>query len=306
MSRYYRSLGSPMLGITSTLILVMGCAHLAMAQNKPESPLDSLPPEKRQAVETAFKVGSEEFQQNHYDKALIEYKKVLAIMPDDISILWNCGTASFFAKEYPFSLQCWQRLRVLIPQVIGAPQEGDTFTVAKVTGKMIQVYQAMGDKAGRDKERAVLVQMRKSHTDPSLTKKKSFCCDQFTVEGKSVLAYDYFALTGKFGVRYDFVVTKPDGKMDYHIELECSPDDNSLAHTMKEIKPNERLFSLDGLYEEGRFHRTFGFLKASASKLPADATAAEPAPSYETVKSLVIQIIQGKIKSQSSSSAGKP
>ncbi len=273
------------------------------AQETRGSSLDSLSPAKRAALDVAFKNGNDALAQKKYAEAVMEYKKVLALVPDETSTLWNCGMASFSAKDYVTSVQCWKRLRTLVPPV---PEEDDSFTVAKVSAKLIQAYQAMGDQPARNQERVALVKLRNSKVDPALIKRSAFCCDQFTVDGKSVFAYDYFALTGKLGIRYDFVVTKPDGTMDYHVALECNPNDNALAHELHEIKPNERMFSIDGFYNGGRTHRTFGFLQVSAPKLPTDRTAVNPAPPYETVKKLVVSVLQGKIQSITSSTSGKP
>lgn len=285
-------------GVTAALFALSS----PVAAQKAGGPPPTLSAAQEAAAEKAFQAANQALEQKRYAEAVTEYKKVLALLPNDVSTLWNCGMAAFSAKDYPTSLQCWKRLRPLLPRV----PDDETFTVAKVSAKLIQVYQAMGDKPARDKERAGLVLLRNSKVDPGLTKQNSFCCDQFIVDGKSIFAYDHFALTGKLGIRYDFLVTKPDGTVDYRISLECNPDTNAMSRELGEIKPNERLFSIDGFYDGGRRHRTFGFLLAKAAKLPADPTAANPAPPYETVKSLVIKVIQGKIEAASGSTSDKP
>jgi tetratricopeptide (TPR) repeat protein len=285
-------------GATAALFTL---CHPAVAQ-KTGGPPPALTATQEAAAQKAFQAANQALEQKRYAEAVTEYKKVLALLPDDTSTLWNCGMAAYSAKDYPTSLQCWKRLRSLLPRV----PDDETFTVAKVSAKLIQVYQSMGDKPAREKERAALVLLRNSKVDPALTKQSSFCCDQFTVDGKSVFAYDHFALTGKLSIRYEFLVTKPEGTVDYRVVLECNPDTNALSRELGEIKPNERLFSVDGFYDGGRTHRTFGFLLAKAAKLPADPTAANPAPPYETVKALVIQVIHGKIKTVTSSTSDKP
>lgn len=299
MFRSYRSIASGFVIVGAALGLLVGYHSPAVAQN-------DLTPEQQAAVDRAFTAGTDALTKQKYANAVTEFKKVLLVVPDETSTLWNCGTAAFFAHDYPTSLQCWQRLRPLAARIDSDSPDAKTFTAAKVTAKLIQVYQAMGDRTARNRERAALVQLRASRTDPALTEQDSFCCDQFTVGGKRVFAYDYFALTGRFGVRYDFVVTKPDGTMDYHLQLECGPDDNAMAHETKEIKPNQRLFSLDGYYDRGRLHRTFVYFSASAPKLSTDPKAPEPSPAYEAVKAVVIRVIQGKVPSLTSSYSGKP
>ncbi|MBC8138373.1 MAG: hypothetical protein H8F28_21045 [Fibrella sp.] len=283
-------------------VVLLSLCSPVLAQDSAGTPL-ALTAAQETVVENAFKAGNQALGRKQYARAVIEYKKLLAVLPEETSTLWNCGMASFFDGDYATSVQCWKRLRTIFAR---KPGDDPSFTVAKVSAKLIQTYQAMGDKPGRDKERAALVKLRSGKTDAALTKQSSFCCDQFIVDGKSVFAYDYFALTGKLGIRYDFIVTKPDGTQDYHIALECNPTTNSIGRELGDINANERLFSIDGFYDSGRKHRTFAFLKASAPKLPTDPTAANPAPPYETVKEIIVMVIQGKIESTSGSASAKP
>ncbi len=60
---------------------------------------------------------------------------------------------------------------------------------------------------------------------------------------------------------------------------------NEIAREMKQIKPNQRLFHLDGYFNGGRSHRTYEFFIDE--------------PKYDAVKTAVREILEGKRKPQS-------
>jgi tetratricopeptide (TPR) repeat protein len=207
-------------------------------------------------------------EKKRYVEALAQYKIVLVARPNDPATLWNAGIAASMAKDYTTALPIWLHLKTL------DPRNGE------IRARLVQVYQATGDHKARAEARRSLVALRKSGKDSDLEKGPSFCCDLFTANGRTVSAYDYFTLTGQFARRYDFLVLQPDGTTDYRITLESDQLDTDMAREMHSIKPNERLFTLDGYYDQGSLHKTFGFYKNEIS--------------YDEAKAAVLRVLGGK------------
>jgi tetratricopeptide (TPR) repeat protein len=226
-------------------------------------------------IEKTFEAANKLLEEQHYSEALAQYKTLLATQPDDAAVLWNAGLAASLGSNYKEALPLWQHLKTIDPKN------------GKVRAKLLQVYQATGDRKARAEERAALIALRKSGKDPALAKEPCFCCDRFTTKGLTVYAYDYFALTGKFARRYDFLILKPDGTQDYRLTLESDEADTEMARELHEIKANERIFTLDGYYEQGRVHKTFNFYQKEIS--------------YDEAKADVMRAVEGKTKVLSSS-----
>ncbi len=214
-----------------------------------------------------------------YAEALVEYKKALVEFPDSTGLWWNAGTAAFFTKDYPLALSLWSKLKKAVP-------EDDA-----VRAKLIQLYRASGDMKALRAEREQLVVLRKSKKNATLSAKPSFCCDQFTVVGKKVFAYDFFELSGDRALRYNFLVLKPDGTTDYRISVGSYKDTNDISRELGQIKANQRLFHLDGYYDQGHTHKTFKFYLSE--------------PAYDTAKKDVIAVLEGKVKMLSGSTNQK-
>jgi len=221
-----------------------------------------------------FQGANKLLEEKHYAEALVQYKILLATLPDDPGVLWNAGIAASLGKDYVAALPLWKHLKALDPKD------------ARVRAKLIQVYQATNDHKSRAEERKALVDLRKSGKDAELAKQPSFCCDMFTAKDLTVYAYDYFALTGQFARRYDFLILKPDGTTDYRITLESDQLETDMAREMHEIKATERLFTLDGYYEQGKVHKTFAFYRSEIS--------------YDEAKAAVVRVLEGKTKVLSS------
>lgn len=253
-------------------VLALGTA-VGMARPVVAAPVRQEAQDKAADVDKKFEAANKLLEEKRYAEALTHYKTLLATQPDDKAVLWNAGLAASLSKDYAAALPLWKHLKELDP------------TNGRIGAKLVQVYQATGDRKARAEERKALVMLRKSGKDPDLAKKPSFCCEMFTVNGVDVYAYDFFALTGKFARRYDFLVLKPDGALDYRLTLESDEADNSLARELHQIKPNERIFTLDGYY--GETHKTFKFYTHEIS--------------YEEARADVVSVIEGKIKKQSSS-----
>lgn len=236
-----------------------GCALLIawllwggpLAAQTPASPPPPPSAEQKTVADRAFAAGNEHLQNKRHADALAAYRKALALLPDEPALLWK-------------------RLKVVEP--------GN----GSVRAKLIQAYQAAGDTKNRDAEHAALLALRKSSAPAGseLAKQEAFCRDQFSAGGQPVFAYEHYELVGARALRYNFLVLKPDGTTSFRVSLGSYKDTNDIARELGDIKPGQRLFHLDGYYENGRVHKTFGFFTAE--------------PSYDVIKAQVIAILDGK------------
>ena len=173
------------------------------AQNPPPSNQTPSQGEKEAQAEKAFNMANSLLEQDKANEALVHYKKALSFLPNDPAILFNAGMAAFRSKDYAFAAEVWNKLKTLEPL--------DWHTRAK----LVQVYQAMGKTAERDKERGELVEMWKSSKpkapaartgDPAaqsfeLKDQYQYCREQFEVKDIKVMAFEHFELKGERALR---------------------------------------------------------------------------------------------------------
>ncbi len=255
------------------LFVVFAAGGGARAQDTPAPPPGSSEPAER-----AFKDANALLEQGKYAPALARYKEAQALAPGDPAILWNGGMAAFFAQEYSTAIAWWNQLK--------ARDAND----GRIRAKLVQAYQAAGRTADRDAERRDLLAWHKAGTLQGLPPDR-YCRDQFSYAGKQVFAYEHFALTGERALRYNFLVFSPNKDApDFRVSLGSYKTTNDIARELGEIKPGQRLFHLDGYYENGRAHKTFGFF--------------ETEPTYDAVRVQVLRILDGKAKAGSSSRRG--
>jgi tetratricopeptide (TPR) repeat protein len=233
---------------------------------------------KEEKVDRLVQDGRRLMDEKQYAEAHKKFVEALAIIPDGTGSLYNGGLAAYLSGDFKEAIRLWERLVEIDPK----DWEGHA--------KLVQAYQATGDRERRDRHRDTLFDLRRQGVDEELSKLKQYRRDQFEVEGKSVLVFESFALEGDHAVLYSFVVLKPGtAEEDYNISLGSDETTNKVAHELGEIGPNDRLFHLDGNYPDGS-HRLFGMHKN--------------APPYETVRDKVVEILKNKEKPLSGSIPG--
>ena len=218
-------------------------------------------------AEKAFDQANALYEQNKLAEALVQYKKALAILPDNPSLLFNTGTAAYLTKDYASAAELWKKLKTVEPL--------DWHNRAK----LVQVYQALGKLPERDAERAELFDLWKKGTPPELKQQVYYCREQFEVKGLSVMVYEHFELKGPRALRYEFIILrKTEDKEDFRISLGSYDFTNAVWRQNRNPKPkdDERLFHLDGYYKWG--HSTFDMLF--------------PEPSYDDTRARVIKILE--------------
>jgi tetratricopeptide (TPR) repeat protein len=261
--------------VTTALTAMLWSGIPVQAQEKAVSP-PKLTEAQEKTVETAFKMGNALLEKKQYVEALVEYKKVLAIVPDAPAVLWNGGMSAFFAKDYTTATTLYKKLR---------EQEPDD---GRVLGKLIQTYQASGDKKNRDAARTAMMALRKSGKDTSdLAKQQSYCRDQFKIGNRTVYAYEMFEFKPHmvqgdiemFAIRYNFLVGNSDDSMEVRVEVGWNEPEKVADGT---YNPGGS-FYFDAYYPKGPWSRkTMGLF--------------EDEWDYDDVKRHIIAIVEGKVE----------
>ena len=233
------------------------------------------------SADEAFRAGNALMGEKKYCGAVTRYKEGLTSSPDDTSLLYNGGLAAFQCKQYPVAVSFWKHLQDLDPP--------DWHTRAK----LIQAYQALGKFPQRDQERAALFDLRKRDPSGELAKQVEYCRDQFEAGGENVMAFEYFELKGDRAVRYVFsIIDESKQEERYRLSLGSYDTTNAIWHETTKPRPKDtdRLFHLDGYYDWG--HATYGMYF--------------PEPSYDEVRTAVIEVLEKKKNPQSTSTHVAP
>lgn len=217
---------------------------------------------------------NQHFEAGRYEQAVAKYEEALKLEPKHSDALYNAGMAAHLGGKPAKAAEFWQRLKVDRPEDF------------QLHAKLVQAYEAVGDSVKRDRTRAEIKVLHSKLDEKTRAERDSFCRDQFLAGGRRILVFEYFELSGQRPVRYSFIVLTSAGKEDYHLSLGSYEETTKIARELGEIGPKDRIFHLDGYYEGGRRHSTFGMYNVE--------------PKYEDIKRSVIQILEGKKKPASS------
>ncbi len=145
--------------------------------------------------ENPFDRGVRLYEQGQYAASITPLEQALNRYPEGSNILWNLGLASAAAGQPEKALTYWQRYRTL--------RSEDW----RVLPKLIQTYQALGRIEPRDETLAELLRLRAQTQDPEFLEARWFCREQFEMDGRRVLAYQFFEPSGEWMQLYRFSVT---------------------------------------------------------------------------------------------------
>lgn len=215
-------------------------------------------PETREALVEAGK----------YAEAFDAYRDALESDPKNPALLYNAGMMAYLVGKYDAAAESWSKLKAIEPEEW------------MVRAKLIQAFQALGKMKERDAEREGLYVLRRSSKDPEIAQREFYIRDQFVVDGKKVMAIEYFELKGDRAIRLSFDLVPAEGKIQTRYSLGSYKTTEDIAREMGELKPGQKLFHLDGYLEGGRVHQTFQFFQGE--------------PSYDDVRKLVVEILEGK------------
>lgn len=173
--------------------------------------------------------------------------------PDNPGVLWNLGVWYFETGRLSEALDTWNALRVIDP---------DDW---RVRAKLVQIYQALERFDQRDLERAALWSLADT-IDAAM-----YCRDQFDVDGRRVMAFEYFEPGGANRVVLRFAVLGDDGEEVYHYLLASRESTTLMAREAGQIGDGERMYHLDR--QKDGVRSSYGFYMRQ--------------PSYDTVRARV-------------------
>ena len=157
---------------------------------------------------------------------------------------------------------------------------------AGTIAKLVQCFQAKGDRIARDEARRRLMFMFRE----GRTKATRYCRDQFIHNEKYVIVIEHFERTGQQGVKYEFYVyNEKRTRLFYRIQLASSEYTTRLSIAEGRIKPGQSIYHVD--LDKGGEHRSYGFYKAE--------------PAYDILREYVQKIIDEKVKPEGTLILGK-
>lgn len=211
-----------------------------------------------------------------FTEALAAYKEALAKDPKNPALLYNAGLAGHMSGNPKDAVLFWSQLKEIEP------------TDWQLRTKLIQAFDAAGQKKERDAERAGFIKLRRDTRDKSLKRLKFYCRDQFSVGTTKLMVFEYFELDGDRPIRLSFdVLDREEKATTGRYTLGAYKEINAVAQESKHIKPEQRLFHLDAYRQNGQAHEFFEFFVDE--------------PDYDAVKAMVKEILEGKRKPRSKS-----
>lgn len=188
------------------------------------------------------------------------------------AVLWNYGIATGEIGDHGKSLKIWKRYMKIVPEDWRAK------------AKLIQSYQALNQLPQRDQEIAKLTKAWKTTNDTRFKQVNKFCREQFYFNNTKFFVFEYFNPQGDKQVFYEFIATDDTGRPAYRISLGSYQFTNQIAWETGDLPRNKRLYHLDRY--ENNSHQTYSFFEGK--------------PTYDEVRAIITNILQGKLKPTSS------
>jgi len=135
-----------------------------------------------------------------------------------------------------------------------------------------------------------LVALWQAGTNTELSAQPIFCREQFKHGGRKVMVLEYFNPSGPKLIVYSFVVVNESGQQDFKISLGSYDNTNQVALELGQRPKDKRIYHLD-LYRSN-LHETHGMYLGK--------------PSYDEIRQVVLDVLSGKNKAISSSTAPAP
>jgi tetratricopeptide (TPR) repeat protein len=218
--------------------------------------------------EAAFRLALEHLEAGRHREAIPILRSLNEAYPGGTGVLWNLGQATSKIGEHSEALTYWLAFRALEP---------DDW---HVHSKLVQTYQALGDRPARDREREALYRLRKAAPAGSeLATLDRYVREQFTSAGRRVMVFEFFEPSGPFQVFYSFVLLSDAGEEAFRVSLGSYERTTQFSRETGWVAPDQRVYHLDGY---GRnLHTTYAFFDGAQ-------------PSYEVVRAMVQDILSGK------------
>lgn len=194
------------------------------------------------------------------------------------SVFWNLGMSAAEVGNNDEALHAWLSYREIAPNNW------------QVRAKLVQTYQALGDLKARDRERADLIALWQAGTDTKLSAEPIFCREQFKQNGRKVMVLEYFNPSGPKLIVYSFAVVNESGQQDFKISLGSYDNTNQVALELGQRPKDKRIYHLD-LYRSN-LHETHGMYLGQ--------------PSYDEIRQVVVDVLDGRNRAISSSTTLPP
>ncbi len=204
------------------------------------------------------------FQAGQYAQALALYEQIIAREPEAKLSYCRAGTAASGAGQLTKAITYYKSCKQILPDSLLPRAE------------LVKLYEITGDKADRDRERNALLTLHQNTSRPETRAIDHYIRDIFTAGANSVIAWEYFDLTGDWPTRYRFYVIDDANNTLYAVALNSSAQAQANAQVILGHPAKARVFHLDVEQSD-----TITTLKVF-----------EGEPSYDIVKPLVLDAIK--------------
>ncbi|WP_158822378.1 lipopolysaccharide assembly protein LapB [Granulicella sp. S156] len=234
-------------------------------------------------------VGKAALGKEDYASAQQFFENVLKDNPKDAEAMFLEGNAELGLKHYAEAEKMYRSVLALDPGTWSAHVN------------LVLLYAEQERWKDFEVERALIAEARAEHK-PGLAAQGTDAIDTFYVNGQRYVVHEYDPLLGKFHTKYNFAHVDSERKADSWIACESDDVDQTSfakAHP-KEAAEGKRSFSLDSYsaiktLPNGNLTQTHGTIKFYS----------DGEPSYETVRTDVIQTLSGKSGPMSSSTTNQ-
>ncbi len=180
------------------------------------------------------------FASGKYELALAAYQNRLKTESENQTVLSNAGQSAFMIGKYEIALEMWLKLE----ELAGADDLG-------TKEKLIQAYSRLNRDDDVTKRVAELTKLRKETSDEKYKNKRSFCRDQFAVDGQRIIIHQHFDYPDD-EIQYSaYLINDSTGKPDVTFRLWSSKTTNAIAREHGELKDNERFVHIDEYQPDG-------------------------------------------------------
>ena len=204
------------------------------------------------------------FDNQNFKLAIELYEKVIAQDPKNKNALFWAAGAALSIKDYKKEIIFLNKLKLLDPKGL-KPRE-----------MLVQAYQESNNVKLLKAERDDLFALYHKHKDTTFKENKYYIREKFKVGVFTIVAIEYYELSGKLPKRYFFYGQRNTDKSAFVVSLGSYPWTTEIERQMGTIGKDERIYHLDGY--DGERHYTYGF--------------SEVEPDYQSSKSSAIEIFK--------------
>lgn len=211
---------------------------------------------------------------NDNDKAEKHYKLALKTKPDNLLLNYNLGQLYQTNKSHELALKYFSKVIEL------------DSTNWRAVAKVIQENQALGKISERNHSIKYIYKLWSENKTNELVKQGFFIREQTSIKEGKLFALEYFKLAGDRARKFIFKIQDPaTGHNIIEISLGSYDGTTQISRETGGIGADERIYHLDGYLPNGS-HYTYAFFNKQ--------------PSYDDIKQMVLNVLNGKHKSISS------